>query len=211
MDTPVKAPVHAVVFDVGRVIVRWNLRHLFAQLIDDPKQLDWFCANVVTEAWHFEADQGRDLADMVAERVALFPDHADLIEAYRTRFLDTIPGTVKGTSELIDELATRQVPLFGITNFGAEFWGEFRPTMPLFDHFTDIVVSGVEKLVKPNRAIFDLAVKRFGYAPSQMLFIDDNLDNIESARALGWQVHHFIGTDAGGLRDDLCQRGLISA
>ena len=101
--------IEAVVFDVGRVIVQWELRHLFARLIEDPAELDWFCTNVVTEEWHFEHDAGRPLDEMVPERQALFPDHAHLIEAYRHRFLDTIPGPVPGTAELIERLADHGV------------------------------------------------------------------------------------------------------
>lgn len=200
--------VKAVVFDVGRVIVQWDLRHLFAKLIDDPAQVEWFVSNVVTQEWHFEHDAGRALADMVPERKALFPQYADLIDAYATRFLETIPGPVPGTLPLIEKLAARGVSLFGITNFGAEFWAQFRPTMPIFDSFSDIVVSGTEKMVKPDRAIFDLAAERFGHAQGDMLFIDDNVDNIASADALGWQVHLF--TDADGLGEDLRRRGLIA-
>ncbi len=200
--------VKAVVFDVGRVIVQWDLRYLFAKLIPETDRLDWFLANVVTQEWHFEHDAGRALADMVPERKAQFPQYAHLIDAYAARFLETIPGPVPGTLSLIEELAARDVPLFGITNFGAEFWAQFVPTMPIFDHFTDIVVSGTEKMVKPDRAIFDLAAARFGHAPAEMLFIDDNADNIASAQTLGWQVHLF--TQAQGLAADLRSRGLIT-
>ena len=199
--------MEAVVFDVGRVIVRWNLRHLFAQLIDDEDELDWFCANVVTEQWHFEHDAGRPLAEMVPERKAQFPEYAYLIDAYATRFLDTIPGPVPGTAQLIERLAERGVPLFAITNFGSEFWQEFCPTEPVLGHFRDIVVSGEEKLTKPDAAIFHLAAARFGHEPAAMLFIDDNEANIASAAALGWQTHHFA--DAGGLAADLRDRNLI--
>ena len=199
--------VEAVVFDVGRVIVEWDLRNLFEKLIDDAAELDWFLSNVVTEAWHFEHDAGRPLAEMVPERKAQFPDHAELIDAYRSRFGETIPGPVPGTAALIERLAARDVPLFAITNFGAEFWQEFRPTQPVLRNFRDIVVSGEEKLAKPDPAIFQRADKRFGYAPQAMLFIDDNLANIEAASALGWQVHHF--TDAAILESDLANRGLI--
>jgi 2-haloacid dehalogenase len=199
--------VEAVVFDVGRVIVEWNLRHLFSKLIDDPQELEWFCTHVVTEEWHFQADAGRAVETIVAERIAQFPEHADLIRAYAARFLETIPGPVAGTLPLIEALAKRQVPLFAITNFGAEFWDEFRPTMPVFDHFRDIVVSGKEKLVKPDAAIFELAAKRFDHAPAAMLFIDDSAPNITAAQGLGWQVHHFANADA--LETDLRDRGLI--
>lgn len=199
--------VEAVVFDVGRVIVQWDLRHLFGQLINDPQELDWFCENVVTEEWHFEHDAGRPLAEMVPERKAQFPDHAHLIDAYANRFLDTIPGPVPGTADLIRQLAAREVPLFAITNFGAEFWHQFRPTEPVLDHFRDIVVSGEERLVKPDPAIFQLAEQRFRVDAKAMLFIDDNPANIATANALGWQTHHFA--DAVLLEEDLDSRGLI--
>ncbi len=199
--------VSAVVFDVGRVIVQWDMRTLFAKLIADERELDWALANVVTEEWHFEHDAGRDLAEMVAERKAQFPDHAHLIDAYATRFNETVPGPVPGTQALIEALAGRGVPLFAITNFAATFWDDFRAVQPVFDHFGDIVISGVEKISKPAPEIFDLAARRFGHAPAEMLFIDDNRANIAGARDLGWQVHHFC--DAPTLAADLAARGLI--
>ena len=201
------SPLTAVVFDVGQVLVRWDMRHLFAKLIDDRDELDWFLANVVTEDWHFVHDGGVDLRARIAERKALFPDHAHLIDAYATRYAETIPGPVEGMPELVRQLAGRNIPLFAITNFGAEFWDQFRPTEPMMDHFQDIVVSGVERVVKPETAIFELAARRFGHEPGEMLFIDDNRANIASAEALGWQVHHF--KESIRLADDLRRRGLI--
>ncbi len=199
--------VEAVVFDIGRVIVQWELRHLYAKLIDDKQELDWFLANVVTEAWHFEHDRGRPLSEIVPERKALFPDYAGLIDAYAERFLESVPGPVPGTAELIERLAEAGVPLFAITNFGTGFWDEFRSSQKVLDHFADIVISGVEKLAKPDPAIFRLAARRFGHAPGAMLFIDDNASNIAAAQAEGWQVHHFKEADL--LRRDLERRGLI--
>ncbi len=200
--------VEAVVFDVGRVLFHWQLRALFEKLIDDPAELDFVLAEVVTERWHFEHDAGRPLAEMVPERKALFPERAPLIEAYATRFNETIPGPVPGSLAIVDELHAREMPLYAITNFGAEFWDGFRPTQPVFDLFREIVVSGKERLVKPDPAIFALAAERFGHAPQAMLFIDDNPANIDGARDCGWQVHHF--TDAPRLRADLEERGLLA-
>ncbi|MGB7407017.1 MAG: HAD-IA family hydrolase [Pontixanthobacter sp.] len=195
------------VFDVGRVIVEWDLRHLFTKLIGDPSELDWFLQNVVTEAWHFQHDAGVPLSEMIPPLQARFPRHAALIEAYRARFLETVPGPVPGTEGLIERLADNQVPLFAITNFGAEFWQMFRPTRPILDRFIDIVVSGDEKLAKPDPAIFELAQSRFGHAPQDMLFIDDNAANIAAADALGWHTHLFRG--AADLERDLVARGLL--
>lgn len=197
----------AVVFDVGRVLVQWDMRALFRKLIPDSDELEWFLANVVTEEWHFQHDAGRALDDMVPERIAQFPDHAELLTAYRERFLETIPGRVEGTDRLVERLAARGIPLFAITNFGDEFWDMFRPTESLLGHFQDIVVSGREKCAKPGDEIFQLAQQRFGHAPAEMLFIDDNAANIDAARRLGWQVHHFH--DAPMLERDLAERGLL--
>ena len=200
-------PVQAVVFDVGRVLVEWDMRLLFAKLIPEAERLDWFCTHVVTEEWHFQHDAGRDLAEMVAERKAEFPGNDALIDAYATRFLETIPGNVPGSHEIVRALAAGGMPLFAITNFASPFWREYRATEPLFDLFGDIIVSGDEKLAKPDARIFDLAARRSGHAPQAMLFIDDNAANIAAARDLGWQVHHFHGADA--LRSDLSARGLL--
>lgn len=188
--------VRAVVFDVGNVLYHWSMRHLFAQLITDETELDWFMANVITDEWHFQHDAGRALGEMVAERIAEFPDQAEYIRAYATRFNETIPGPVAGMIELVEELDARGVPIYGITNFGAELWAGFRPTAPVFDCFRDIVVSGIEKLVKPDPAIFALALKRFGLSDGEGVLIDDRLENIISARANGFVGHHFLGDDA---------------
>jgi 2-haloacid dehalogenase len=199
--------VDAVVFDVGRVLFEWDLAHLLRKVEADPARLDVLISDVVTEQWHYEADSGRSLSEMVPERIARYPHHAEAIRAYATRFNETIPGPVEGSLALVERLAARAVPLFAITNFGAEFWAGFRPTQPVFDHFRDIVVSGEEKLAKPDPAIFALAQARFRHAADRMLFIDDSAANIASARACGWQVHHFVSPAA--LEQALEDRELI--
>jgi 2-haloacid dehalogenase len=197
----------AVVWDVGHVLYDWDPRFLYAKLIPDAERLDWFLANVVTRAWHFQHDAGRPFAETSAELVADFPAEHDLIMAYGPRWLETIPGPIPGSHALVEKLAEAGVPQFGITNFSAEFWDMFRPTAPLFDRFEDIIVSGREKLVKPDPAIYSLAERRFALAPHEMLFFDDNEANIAAARAAGWHAHRFTGAD--GARDALEQAGLL--
>lgn len=199
--------ITTAVFDVGKVLFEWDPRHLFAKLITDKDELEYFVTVIVTPKWHFQHDAGRALDDMVAERVAEFPEYAAWIAAYSNRFNETIPGPVTGSLEIVQELAERDVPLFAITNFGAEFWDMFRPTQPIFDRFHDIIVSGVEKLVKPDPAIYMLALQRFGLKSGEAIFIDDNHDNVISARENGFVAHHF--TDADSLRRELIAIDLL--
>jgi 2-haloacid dehalogenase len=186
----------AVIFDVGRVLFRWDLRHLYAKLIDDPAEVERFCTTIITPEWHFQHDAGRPLADMVEERVAEFPHAEALIRAYQRRFNETIPGPVEGMPELVERLHGAGVPLYIITNFGDEFWSMFRPTQPIFDRFEDILVSGVEKLIKPDPAIYRLALDRFGLEAAHTLFIDDVPENIAGAASVGIDGHVFTGAAA---------------
>ena len=188
--------LRAVVFDIGGVLYGWDLRALYAKLIDDPARLDWFLSHIVTPEWHFQHDEGRTAAETTAELIAAYPDERDLIEAYIPRWMDSITGPVPGMIELVDELAARDMPLYAITNFSHEFWPRLRETAPVFDHFRDILVSGEERLIKPDPAIFALGIRRFGIDPAVTLFIDDRLDNVEAARAQGYLGHHFVGVAA---------------
>ena len=199
--------IEAVVFDVGNVLVRWDRRLPYVNHFADPAEFDYFMEEVIPLSWHAEHDAGRPAAELVAERSALFPHYAPLIHDWFARFNESIPGPVEGSPELVEDLHLAGVPLYAITNFGADTWRGFLPIFPLAQRFRDIVVSGVEKLAKPDPAIYALAQRRFGHAPEAMLFIDDSLPNVESARACGWHAHHFL--DAAGLRVDLSERGLL--
>jgi len=195
----------AVIFDVGNVLFTWHPRFLYERLIPDDEALDAFLRDVVTLDWHFQHDAGRSFADTSAELVARFPQHAELIGVWGPRFNDSIGPAVPGMIALTEELDAAGVPLFAITNFSGEFWPPFRTReAALFDRFRDIVVSGDERLVKPDPAIYRLALDRFGLNAHGAVFVDDNLANIDAAAKLGIHAIHF--TNAQDLRTEL--RGL---
>ncbi|VAV92487.1 Hydrolase, haloacid dehalogenase-like family [hydrothermal vent metagenome] len=181
---------------MGNVLYRWDLRCLFEKLIGDSDELDWFLNNVVTPEWHFQHDAGRPLAEMVPELIKKFPEYQSCIIAYSTRFNETIPGPVEGALEIVQQLATKNIAIYGITNFGAEFWQGFHPTAPVFKHFTDIIVSGEEKMTKPHPAIYQLALNRFDRIADQCLFIDDRKENIVGGEQAGIRGHLFETADA---------------
>jgi 2-haloacid dehalogenase len=83
----------------------------------------------------------------------------------------------------------------------------FRSTQPVFDHFADIIVSGVEKVAKPDPRIYEIVEQRSGRAGADLFFTDDNPANIEAAEARGWDAHLF--TDAAGLEAALVEAGML--
>ena len=198
----------AVIFDVGRVLYDWHPRFLYEKLIADADARDVFLRDVVTTDWHFQHDAGRPFAETSAELTAQHPHHAELIGQWGPRFNETIPGPVTGMPELVGELVAADVPLFAITNFSGEFWGPFRAQeADFFAPFRDVVVSGDEKMLKPDPAIYRLALDRFGLAPQQAVFIDDNANNVAGAEAVG--IHARLFVDAPTLRGQLVELGLL--
>ena len=198
----------AVIFDVGRVLYCWDPRFLYERLIPDPDAFDAFLRDVVTTDWHFQHDAGRDFAETSAELIAAHPHHAGLIALWQDRFGESIPGPVAGMPALVDELHARGVPLYAITNFSHEFWPPFAAReAATFANFRDIIVSGVERLVKPDPAIYRLALDRWGLRAGEAVFIDDNADNVAGAAAVGLHALHF--TDEPTLRRQLTGLGLL--
>ena len=198
-----------VSFDVGRVLYDWDPRFLYERLIADGEALDAFLREVVTHDWHFQHDAGRDFAATSAELAAQYPHHAELIAAWGPRFLESIGDPVPGMHAIVAELDAAGVPLFAITNFSHEFWPPFRAReAALFDRFRDIVVSGTEKLVKPDAAIYALALDRFGLRAEQAVFVDDNQANVAGAAAIGMTAIQF--TDAPTFRRELVALGLLN-
>jgi len=200
----------AVIFDIGRVLYDWSPRYLYRGLIADDAALDLFLRDVVTEEWHFQHDAGRDFAETAAELTAAHPHHAALIAAWGERFDDSIGESVPGMEALVAELDEGGVPLFALTNFSHEFFPPFRARRThLFDRFRDIVVSGEERLVKPDAAIYRLALDRFGLEAGQTVFVDDNLANVAGAEAVGLIALHFTGEPT--LREQLTGLGLLAS
>ncbi len=185
----------AVVWDVGHVLFDWDPSYLYEKLIADPVELGWFLSHVVTREWHFQHDRGRPFAETSAELIDRFPDQADRIRAFKTRWNETLPAPMRGMSDLVADLHARGVPQFALTNYSGEFWHQWRPGVSLFDRFTGFVVSGDEGIVKPDPAIYALALARFGFAPGDGVFIDDRADNIAAANTAGLIGHVFVDAD----------------
>lgn len=198
----------AVIFDVGNVLYGWDPdSFLVRQIADDAARMR-FVDEVGLWDWHDTLDAGRPFAEASAELSGKFPQYAELIAAWGERFGETITDPVPGVHAIVDALDARGVPLFAITNFSADFWPPFRrQERAFFDRFRDIVVSGEVGLLKPDPAIYYLALDRFGLRPADALFVDDRLINVEASEAVGLRAHLF--TDADGLRERLEAEGLL--
>lgn len=198
--------IDTIVFDVGNVLIRWDPRFLYRKLFTDAEAMESFLTEVCTDAWNVEQDRGRLWADAVAERIALFPQHEELIRAYADRWHEMVPGAIEETVVILEGLRSAGVPTFAITNFSTEKFAEAQARFPFLRDFRDVVVSGEERLLKPDPAIYHVLLERNGLDAARCLFIDDSEKNVRGAEAVGMRAHHF--RDAATLGAELRRLGL---
>lgn len=202
-------PLKAVVFDLGGVLIDWDPRYLYRKLLDDEAAVEEFLATVCTPAWNAEQDRGRPFAEGVAELVGRHPVHAAAITAYHERWPEMLGGAVGGTVEVLAELRAAGVPVYALTNWSAETFGIARERFEFLEWFDGVLVSGEERMIKPDPAIFRLLLDRFGLDPGATFYIDDSPANVAAADRLGFDAVRF--TSPAQLRRDLEARGLLSA
>ena len=199
--------MHAVVFDIGGVLLDWDPRHLYRHLIADATERERFLREVCTMEWNSTLDRGRPFEEACAELAARHPDQAELIHAWK-RQDDMVAGEIPGTAALVEALRARHVPLHLLTNMPTEVFEQRRERFEVLRRFDGAIVSGREGVLKPEPEIFALLAARFGLEPAATLFIDDSEVNVQGARAAGFEAHRFVG--AAGLAEELIQRGLLS-
>jgi 2-haloacid dehalogenase len=202
----VSGPLTTVVFDLGNVLLDWDPRRLFRELIDDPDELDLFLDTICTRAWHDRQDRGGSTAAATADLQQQHPEYAELIGAYYSRWPEMTAGAMPATVDVLRELRDAGVRLIGLTNWPAETFAPARERFEFFSWFEGIVVSGEVGVAKPDEEIFRLLLDRFDVDPAAAAYVDDTIVHVETARRLG--LTGFVFTDAVSLRRDFAAVGL---
>ncbi len=199
-----------VVFDLGGVLVDWNPRYLYRRLFDgDDAAMERFLAEVCTPAWNDEQDRGRPWVDACALLVRDHPDRRALIDAWPSRFDETMAGPIPGTVEILAELRGRDVPLYALSNWSAETFPKAVARFPFLEWFQGTVISGALRIAKPDLAIYRHLLDTYQLRAEDTVFIDDAPRNVDAAASLGMHAVRF--TDAAALRASLHGLGLLEA
>lgn len=196
------SPIETVVFDLGGVLVDWNPRYLYRKLFANEAEMEYFLTHVCHGEWNERQDAGRPFAEAIAELVGLHPQYEPMIRAYFERWPEMLAGEIKGTVDILEALKTSgRYRLFALSNWSAETFPYARKRFPFLNLFETILLSGEERLIKPDSRFFALLSSRHGVRPERSVFIDDVLKNIEGAKKLGFQTVHFA--DSTSLRGQL--------
>jgi 2-haloacid dehalogenase len=200
------AALNAVVFDLGGVLIHWDPRLLYNKLLPDDDAVEEFLSTICTPEWNAKQDAGRPFPEGIAELVSRFPDKAPLIRAWYDRFTEMLQP-MEDSIQVLRELYQDGVPIYAVSNWGAETFDMARDGLTFLEWFNGIVISGRVGFAKPDVRIFRFLLEEHGLRASEVVFIDDHVPNIEAAKTLGFDVIHFTAADK--LREGLVERGLL--
>lgn len=181
-----------IIFDLGGVLIDWNPEYVFREVFDTEEEMRYFFAEICTHDWNIQQDAGRSLAEATEERVALFPDYEPHIRAFYGRWKEMLGGPIHETVEILETLhQQKDHRLLALTNWSHETFPTALELYPFLQLFEGILVSGVEKLIKPDPLIYRLILERYNVNPSRALFIDDNAKNVAGAKDVGIEAIQF--------------------
>ena len=180
-----------IIFDLGGVLIDWDPKYVYLDVFKgNEKKMNWFFKTICTEEWNLKQDAGYPLEKATNDLIKLYPNYKSYIEMYYGRWEEMLGGKINKSVWILNKLIP-QFEVFALTNWSAETFPVALKKFHFLRSFKDIIVSGKEKLIKPDPEIFNLAIKRFKIKPNETIFIDDNINNIISAKKMNFITHHF--------------------
>jgi 2-haloacid dehalogenase len=184
--------IKAIVFDLGGVLIDWNPRYVYRQVFKTEEEVEWFLENITSLDWNEQQDAGYPIKQATEELVAKHPGWEAEIKAYYGRWLEMLGEPLHDSVDLLKTIKERKnQKIYALTNWSAELFPHALQKFEFLKWFDGIVVSGEEKTRKPFVDFYKILLTRYHLNPAETLFIDDNLRNIDAAKRLGMQVHHF--------------------
>ena len=188
--------IDTIVFDIGNVLIKWDPRVPYRDYFKDPKDMDFFFENICTMEWNEEQDKGRRTSEATQILIDQYPDWEEPIRMYYGRWKEMILGSIDGTVEILKALKNNgDYRLLALTNWSDELFPWALETFDFLGIFEGILVSGEEKMKKPDIRIYKRFQEKFQAEAAQCIFIDDSLKNVEGAKEAGWEAILFEGPE----------------
>lgn len=201
--------IDTVIFDFGGVLIDWNPAYVYLkEFRGDKNKMHEFLNTICSWEWNENQDAGYRLDKATEERVALFPEHERLIRMYYGRWKDMLGYEHTETVALLERIKKQgKHRLIGLTNWSHETFPVALDRFAFLSWFEGIVVSGTEKMKKPDAEIYQLTLKRYNIQAEKAVFIDDKQENVTAAVKEG--IHGLHHTTAMELEKNLLALGVL--
>ena len=191
MDT-----IKNVVFDFGGVLLDWNPRYFYKSILKDKQKMEYFLQNIATSTWNAQMDKGRSFEECMKELAEQYPEYKEPIMLYRKGWETMLKGPIESGMRVLDAVMNAQkFKVYGLTNWSAETFPSTFNKYKFLQKFEGIVVSGEEQMIKPEKGIYLTLIERYNLVPEETFFMDDNIQNVETALSRGINAVQFTGTD----------------
>jgi 2-haloacid dehalogenase len=189
--------IKSIIFDLGNVLIYWDPKNLFNETyFDSIEKRDYFLSTICTDAWNEMQDAGRSISEATRDMIRQYPDWEPAIRDYYGRWTEMLNGPIKESVEVLRQLKeSKKYKLYALTNWNACLFEIALARYDFLDWFDARIVSGEEKIRKPDENFYKILEERYGVVPDEALFIDDNLRNINAAKKFGYQTIHFKSVD----------------
>ena len=187
------------IFDLGKVIVKFKVENLFKKFFKTDREIKYFLNNICTWDWHIQQDTKYDTSKAADSLIKKYPNYKIPIEAFYGRFLEMIDGIYEENLKIALNLKKKGKKIYILSNFPGDQFDNFMKENKFLNEFDDMIISGKVGLKKPDKKIYELAIKKFDCNPSKTLFIDDRPENTEAAQNLG--INIITLDDPGKLKD----------
>jgi len=197
----------ALLFDLGRVVLDIDFSRAIGCWADHAgcKTDDLVGRFVRAEAyWHHETGKISDAAyfDSLRTSLGIPLSDAQFLEGWNAIFAGEMPGIAPLLAR-----AARRLPLYVFSNTNnahVEYFSVIHADV--LGHFREIFLSSSIGLRKPDAEAYDHVVKSIGLPAGRIVFFDDLVENVESARARGLKAVHV--KSSGDVADALTALGL---
>lgn len=186
--------IQAVIFDFGGVLVRTEDRTSRQQLAERLGMSYQELSEIV-----FDSETARQsaLGEISADEAwEVIREKLDVSKEEIARVQQEFWGGDTLDAELVDYLrelkSEYQIAL--LSNAGDDLRQALEEQWRISDLFDLIVISAEEGLAKPNPEIYRLILERLGVEPREAVFVDDFIENVNSASAIGMYAIHFKGS-----------------
>ena len=190
-------------FDLGGVFFDWDPNHYFKDIFDKADERKYFLTEVCNNEWNVKQDAGRTIKEAESELIPKFPHYEKEIKMYYKNHRKMIRGTFDLSIKVLKKLKKEHYECFVLSNWSAETFAGMTDDYPFLKLFDGLLISGEDKLIKPDHAIYQLARDRFNLNPEETVFIDDKRENIEAAKGLDFKTIHL--TDPKNIEKEINQ------
>ncbi len=198
-----------IIFDLGGVLIDWDPRYLYRKIFSDREEMEFFLGEVCSLDWSAQMDGEKSFSDAINELIPRYPEYADQIQAYYSRWEEMIKGDIPETVSILAELRNGDYSLAALSNWSSETFPIVNARYEFLDWFDPLIISGMVGLVKPDPEIFHLILCSTGQNASDCIYVDDLAQNIQTAAEIGFDAIHYSSPQQ--LREELESRGILTA